>query len=144
MKRCFFIGHRDTPTSVLPNLSAAIESLIEQHGVEEFIVGHYGEFDRLVTAALTNIQKRHPSIRFCLLIPYHPSLHPVELPAGFHSSVYPPDMERIPLRYAIVRANRYAIDHSDFLIACIRYSPSNATKFVEYARKKALCHVLMV
>ena len=144
MKRCFFIGHRDTPDSVLPVLTSAIENLIQQYGVKEFLVGHHGQFDRLVAIALADAQKKHPSIRLLLLIPYHPALHPVTLPVEFHGSVYPPDMERVPLCYAIVRANHYAVDHSDFLIAWVRYSPSNAAKLVEYAQKKAHCYVLTI
>lgn len=41
-KRCFFIGHRDTPEDILYALRMAIEKHIVRYGVEEFIVGNYG------------------------------------------------------------------------------------------------------
>ena len=45
--KCFFIGHRDTPDSIYPDLLRAVEEHITKYGVTEFIVGHYGSFDFL-------------------------------------------------------------------------------------------------
>ena len=39
MSTCFFIGHRDAPDSILPSLSAAIETRIVEDGVDQFVVG---------------------------------------------------------------------------------------------------------
>ena len=39
------------------------------------------------------------------------------------------------LRLAIVRANRYMVDHCDFLIA-YAYRPGNSRKLLEYARRR--------
>lgn len=49
MKSCFFIGHRGSSCSLLPLLDSAVEQHITEFGVEEFIVGGYGNFDRMVT-----------------------------------------------------------------------------------------------
>jgi len=38
---------------------------------------------------------------------------------------------------AIVRANRYAVDHADALIAYVWHTASNARNLLEYAEKKA-------
>ena len=73
-----------------------------------------------------------------MLIPYHPSEQPVELPAGFDNTFYPPGMEKVPRRLAIVRANRYMIDHADHLIAYVWHPGSNARKWVEYAQRKKI------
>ena len=71
-----------------------------------------------------------------MLIPYHPAERPVETPPGFDGTFYPPGMESVPRRYAIVRANRYMVDHADFLIAYAWHPASNARELVEYAEKK--------
>ena len=47
MKTCFFIGHRETSERVLPALTQEVERHITEYGVTEFVVGHYGGFDRL-------------------------------------------------------------------------------------------------
>lgn len=57
-------------------------------------------------------------------------------PDGFDGTYYPPDMERVPRRMAIVRANRYMIDHVDYLIAYALHPASNARELVEYAHNK--------
>ena len=48
MGSCFFIGHRETPDQVYPALLETIEHHITEYGVSEFVVGRYGNFDRLV------------------------------------------------------------------------------------------------
>ncbi len=45
-------------------------------------------------------------------------------------------METVPKRAAIVRANRYMVDHSDFLIAYAWHPASNARELVAYAQRR--------
>ena len=143
MSTCFFIGHRDAPDSILPSLSAAIEARIVEDGVDQFVVGNYGRFDLLAAQAVRKAKKQHPDILLFYLRPYHPVERPFT-PSGYDGSFYPPGMETVPRKLAIVRANRYMVDNSQFLIAYVRYSASNAWKLTEYARKrekKGLLHV---
>ena len=70
-----------------------------------------------------------------LLTPYHPSERKINLPKGFEVSFYPPGMERVPKRLAIVRANKYMIEHSDYLIAYVWHPASNARDLLEYAQR---------
>ena len=143
MSTCFFIGHRDAPDSILPSLSAAIETRIVEDGVDQFVVGNYGRFDLLAAQAVRKAKKQHPDILLFYLRPYHPVERPFT-PSGYDGSFYPPGMETVPRKLAIVRANRYMVDNSRFLIAYARYSASNAWKLTEYARKrekKGLLHV---
>lgn len=51
MKTCFFIGHRETGERILPALAQEIERHVTEYGVTEFVVGHYGGFDRLAASA---------------------------------------------------------------------------------------------
>ena len=86
-KRCFLMGHRDAPEEIYPFLREAIERHI-QLGVKEFIIGHYGSFDRMATRALVEAKMIHSEIVLILLLPYHPAEYPVALPKGFDGSVY--------------------------------------------------------
>ena len=135
MKSCFFIGHREASTELLPALAEAVEKHITEYGVTEFIVGNYGGFDRISARAVIEAKKRHPGIVLSMLIPYHPAERPIELPPGFDNSFYPPGMESGPRRLAIVRANRYMVTHVDYLIAYVWHPASNARNLVEYAEK---------
>mgnify|MGYP003179110637 CR=1 FL=1 len=128
MGSCFFIGHRETPDRVYPTLLETIERHITEYGVSEFVVGRYGNFDRLVIRALSQAKRAHPDIT----------------PEAFDALFYPPDLETVPKRLAIVRANRYMVERSDFLIAYVRHPASNARELLEYAgtgKRKGKIHI---
>ena len=110
-KSCFFIGHRETPEEIYPVLCAAVEEHIVRYGVTEFIVGRYGCFDGLAAKAVKTAKQTHPEVELTLLLPYHPAERPIPVPDGFDSTYYPPGMENVPRKVAIVRANRYMVDH---------------------------------
>lgn len=135
-KCCFFIGHREATEALLPSLEIAIEQHITGYGVTDFVVGGYGGFDRFAANAVIQAKKKHPQITLTLLLPYHPAERPVPKPDGFDSTFYPPDMERVPRRFAIIRANRYMVDHADYLIAYVWHPASNARELLEYALKR--------
>lgn len=134
MKRCFLMGHSDAPNTLTAPLAAELERHILEYGVTEFLVGSHGRFDALAAKALADAKKRHPQVTLTLLLAYHPGVRPAQLPEGFDGSVYPPYMERVPPRLAIVRANRYAVDSSDYMIAYAWQPGSNTVKMMEYAR----------
>ena len=134
-KTCFFIGNRDTPNSIKEQLDEAIEKHIVEYDVTTFIVGHYGRFDVLVTDALCKAKKKHTNIELYLLEPYALNLtHKRELPSEFNGSFYPEGLETVPKPFAIIKANRYVIQHSDYLIAYCHYI-GNTKNFVKYAQR---------
>ena len=135
-KSCFFIGHRETSEEIYPALYAAVEQHILEYGVTEFIVGHYGGFDRLAASAVKEAKRFYPEVKLTLLLSYHPAERPIPTPDGFDGTFYPPGMESVPRKIAIVRANRYVVDHVDYLIAYARHPASNARELVEYARSQ--------
>lgn len=136
MKRCFFLGHRDAPDSIGTELEKVIESLILESEVEEFIVGNYGRFDTLVQIVLAKLKEKYPHIMLTLLLPYHPAVKQVTLPKGFDRTFYPENMEKVPKRYAIVKANQSMVNYCDYLVAYLRYPGTNTAKLVEFAKKK--------
>ena len=113
MKSCFFIGHRETSSEIFPALAEAVEQHIVNFGVTEFIVGNYGSFDHMAAKAVVAAKERHPEITLSMLIPYHPAERSIKLPPGFDNTFYPSGMEKVPRKFAIVRANRYTVDHVD-------------------------------
>lgn len=135
-KSCFFIGHREASEEIYPALYAAVEQHILEYGVTEFIVGHYGGFDRLAASAVKEAKRFYPEVRLILLPPYHPAERPIPMLEGFDGTFYPPGMESVPHKVAIVRANRYVVDHVDYLIAYAWHPASNARELVEYAKRR--------
>ena len=146
-RSCFFIGHREAPEDIAANLASEVRRHITELGVTEFIVGHYGRFDSMAGQAVIAAKREFPYIRLLLLIPYHPAEAPVDVPEGYDGTYYPPGMESVPRRFAIVRANRYMVDHTDYLIAYAWHPASNARELVEYAetrQKRGLMQVTRI
>lgn len=130
---CFMFGHRDAPERIIPLLKMGVEQHISEYGVTEFIVGHYGAFDRMAAGAVREAKRLHPNISLVLLLPYYRS-ETDSMEDGFDGSFYPEGQEAVPKRAAIVRANKYAIARCDYVIAYQRYAGSNARDFLDYAR----------
>lgn len=144
MKTCFFIGHSYVKDDIHDLLRDAIERHITEYGVTSFTVGHYGEFDRLVTEALIEAKRQHPEIVAYVLIPYHPYDQPYKTPKGFDGTYYPFEGAKVPKRVAIPRANEYMIRNSDFLICYDRGVIGKTRDFVALARgreKRGQIHV---
>ena len=136
MNICFFIGHREAGDELLPALTAEVERHITEYDVTSFMVGRYGNFDKLAARAVIDAKKRHPEVTLTLLLPYHPFDRPTPTPKGFDGTFYPPDMETVPKRVAIVRANRYMIENSTHLIAYAWHPASNAREILEAALRR--------
>lgn len=135
-KSCFFTGHREASEEIYPALYAAVEQHILEYGVTEFIVGHYGGFGRLAASAVKEAKRFYPEVKLTLLLPYHPAERPIPTPDGFDGTFYPPGMESVPRKAAIIRANRYVVDHVDYLIAYAWHPASNARELLEYAQRR--------
>ena len=143
MKTCFFLGHRDAPDSLRPLLEESIVRHITAYGVTHFTVGQHGRFDALVMQALREAKRRHP-VTLSLLLAYHPFDRPVEVPEWFDDTFYPPGMEQVPKRAAIMQANRYMIRNSDYLICFDRGQVGNTRELVEVARRRELNGMMQV
>lgn len=135
-QQCFFIGHRDAPENLKAPLANVVERHITEYGVTDFYVGHYGRFDALAARTELDAKKRHPEVTLRLLLPYHPFDRAIPAPEGFSGTFYPPGMEAIPKRIAIVRANRYMVENSTHLIAYAWHTASNARDLVDYAQTR--------
>lgn len=141
-KTCFFIGNRHAPSDIKGQLIKVVEQHITEYGVDTFTVGHYGEFDHIVQSVLRELKKHHESIKLYLLTPYALT-QKKDIPEGFNGSFYPEGLETVPMRYAIVQANRYMINKSDYLIAYCHHI-GNTRNFVEYARRRGLIKITLL
>lgn len=142
MSSCFFIGHRDAPESLLPEVRAAVEGLILREGVTDFYVGSRGSFDRMASGAVLGLMGAYPQVRLYRVLAYLPAGGAGETPPGFTGTVYPEGLELVPRRYAILRANRAMADSCDFLVAYAPYETGNARRVLDYARRRGRIRII--
>lgn len=107
-------------------------------------MGGYGGFDRIAACAVKQAKRHHPEVTLMLVLPYHPAEHPVETPYGFDGTYYPEGLEKVPRRFAIVKANKIMVDTSDCLIVYVRHGASNSHKVLDYTQRRGIVRILRV
>lgn len=144
MSMCFMSGHADAPMELLPRIVELAQQLIEQWDVTYFLVGHYGNFDRLAAQAIRQLKVNYPQIKLVMLLPYYAANQAMDIPNGFDETVYPEGMETVPYRYAIVKANRWAVEEADHMIVYQYYHVGNTYRLMKYAEsveKRGKLHI---
>lgn len=131
---CFLFGHSTAPYHVEELIEKAVNDYYEM-GFTIFVVGYRGNFDRMATGALRRLKKRHPEVILFVLTPYHPAEREIPIPEGFDTSFYPPEMEFVPRKLCIVRANECMIRRSEGVI-CYACYPGNARNLFEKINQK--------
>ena len=128
------MGNRHTPSSITDQLTEAVKRHITEYGVTTFTVGRYGNFDSLVTGVLRDLKKQYTNIKLYLLAPYEKKKK-TDVPIDFDGTFFPEGLEKVPLRYAIVQANKYMVQHSNYLITYCHHV-GNTRNIVEYAQRR--------
>lgn len=133
---CFLFGSSIAPESCLLGVLDALEHCYAEHKIRTFIVGHYGNFDRIAANALTMLKTYHDDINLLLLIPYHPSTHPIEPRQGFQT-YYPDGQETVIPKFAIATANNKMIQECSVAV-CYPHGVTNSRKMYEKILKRKI------
>lgn len=133
MPTCTFFGHRHTPSRLYAPLIEAIEALIREHGVDNFLLGNQGDFDAMALKALRELQQKYSHIKYTVVLAYHPSLRPPSN-AETDETVFPDELDKVHPRYAVDKRNRYMVAGSDFVISYALID-GGAMKFTKLAQR---------
>lgn len=131
---CCFIGHSNTPFEIRNKLNEILVGLISE-GVSDFYVGNNGNFDWLVQDLLVNLIKKGHHINLYIVLSY---INEESIRAEQKYTLYPEDLDNIPLRFAISKRNDLLIKNSQILVAYVRHHFSNSHKWIDKAKKKGL------
>lgn len=134
---CFFIGHRDATPNIYPYLLAAVERCITERGITEFIAGGYGRFDAMAVDAVNQMQHKYRNVKLTRLLAYYNPHMKIAGIERFDDSIYPDGLVNTPKRAAIIRANRYAVDNSQYVIAFVHHI-GNSRDILEYAQGRVM------
>ena len=129
------MGNRYASESIREKLAEIIEPHIAKCGVKTFIVGRYGNFDQLAKGVLRQAKLHYPEIELLLLAPYA-LIQQIETPEGFNGTLFPEGLETVPKPFAIVQANKFMVERSDYLISYCRNTAGNTQKIVDYAKRR--------
>lgn len=132
---CTFFGHRDCSENVREKLRKTIVGLIENDSVDTFYVGEQGNFDRLVHAELKELKKQYPTIKYTIILAYHPATRQGRTSEEC-DTLFPEIPGNVLPRYAIDKRNQWMIEKADYVITYVRHVTGGAAKFREKAIKK--------
>lgn len=113
-----------------------IERHVYEYEVDEFFVGYYGNFDRIAVRAVNEFSELEGPVCLTLVMHYMNKESYIDIIDLFTGAIYPDGLEKVPLKYAIVKGNQKMIDKVDYLIAYARDTTGNTGRLLEYARKR--------
>ena len=130
-----FCGHRDVVFSVelKENLEIILSDLIK-NGADIFLLGGYGNFDIGAVQTIGGLKNKYPKIKAVLVISYLNQKYNRVL----YDEIIYPDLESVPKRYAIVKRNRWTVQHADMVVAYVEHSWGGAAKTMEYAQRQGI------
>ena len=133
-KSCCFLGHSKVYEEIKPRLKNVIEQLITQSGVTQFFVGTQGGFDKLVYRVLCEMEEKYP-IHVVVVLAYL-NRNQDNLYYDLQKSIFPDELTKTPLRFAISKRNAYMIKNSEYLVTYINTPFSRAYTNIEQAINK--------
>lgn len=102
------------------------------NGADTFYLGGYGAFDNLAAAVLRELKKTYPKIQVILVLAY---LNRNTDTSGYDSTLYP-DLENVPLRFAVSKRNERMVEMSDVIVAYVTHNWGGASKTLDCAKRK--------
>lgn len=133
---CCSFGHKDVPASVFSALEHTVEDLIQNAGVNEFLVGNQGSFDGMVHRVLKKAKSKYPSITYHVVLAYMPKEKDKYQLYEYGETLLPVGIESIHPKFAISWRNKWMIRKSDVVVCYVNHSWGGAAQFVEYARRQ--------
>ena len=133
---CCFFGHKDTPSTIAPELEKVLTDLIENHGVVSFLMGNQGAFDYMALGAVRRLKERYPHITYNVVLAYMPGRKEEWSAYSPEETMYPEGLEEVPPRFAIAWRNKWMIAESEYVVAYVNHSWGGAAKYFEIAEKK--------
>ncbi len=135
MITCTFFGHGDTPWGIKDKVKKAIIELITKYGVELFLAGDSGGFDRMVKNVLSELQPLY-KFKFFVVLSRIPIKNRSEQYFDYSISVLPDGIESVLPRFRIDFRNKYMLNSSDYVISYIKREYGGAFKYYEKAKRK--------
>ncbi|MBQ3591663.1 MAG: hypothetical protein II979_06950 [Clostridia bacterium] len=130
-----FCGHSQLADkdAIRKRLTDEIQTLL-QTGYRKFYLGGYGDFDTLAAVVLDELKDAYPDMVRLLILPYPDRKVDTSL---YDGTLYPP-LENVPKRFAISRRNKWMVENSSVMVACVDHDWGGAAKTLEHAVKKGL------
>ena len=135
---CTFAGHRHFPAP-RSSVDEVIETILQTDREFMFYSGGMGEFDAQCETAVRGAKRRHPDldIQLTLVPPYMSNrlnTYKTYYEEMYDGIVIPEELLGVHPKAAITMRNRWMVDASDYVIACVRRDFGGAYETIKYAQ----------
>ena len=127
-----FCGHSNFCKSVIymPIVLEMLEQMSKDEQID-FYLGGYGRFDEFAYECAATFKQKHANTGIFLITPY------LDRKRFFQNEKYDaviyPELEKVPLRFAISYRNKWMADKADLIIAYVNRSWGGAYQMYKYA-----------
>lgn len=141
MTTCVFSGHREVLIpGIEMRLADEIERLLQTDSKFVFLSGGMGQFDEMGSAAVRAAKRHHSDIDIALVLvlPYPSSRLNTDKEyygALFDGIIIPSISDAAHRKAAIRLRNRWMVEQSDIVLACVYRNFGGAWDTVNYARR---------
>ena len=105
----------------------------------EMYLGGYGEFDTFAYVCCKKYKQAHPKVRLVFVTPYitvEYQRNTLEYQKNRYDEILYPEIENVPLRFAISYRNKWMVEKADYVVCAIEHEFGGAYKTYKYAKAK--------
>lgn len=104
----------------------------------DFYLGGYGAFDAFALKCARKYKERHGNAKIIFVTPYlNKWLNKrKDVIEEYYDEIIYPEIEHVPLKFAIIKRNEWIIDRADYVFAYVRSHYGGAYKTLRYTRKR--------
>ena len=135
-----FFGHSNfrKNTDVETRIMNFLEEYVGDKRADIYL-GGYGNFDEFAYECCKKYRESHPGVSLVFVTPYltpeYQKNYLADISKRYDSVIYP-EIEKYPLRLAIVYRNRFMVDSADFVLAYVTHTWGGAYNTYKYAERK--------
>ena len=115
-----------------------LTELIGNHHAELYL-GGYGDFDEFVRQCARRYQKAHPNTKLIFITPYitpNYQKNHLDYKKDLYDDIIYPELEKVPLKFAISYRNKWMVEQADYVIAYIEHAWGGAYQTYTHAKRK--------
>ena len=137
-----FCGHSElTDWDIISEKVFEVLKNIKSNQEIHFYLGGYGRFDLLAAECCKRYKDTYKNAKLFFITPYLSDVYLKNRECAVYDETIYPEIENVPLKFAISKRNRWMVDNSDLLIAYVNFSWGGAVKTLEYAHKKNKAYI---
>lgn len=134
---CTFFGHRDFKNENIDKLRCVVRDLIENQGVNNFYVGHQGNFDWCALVVLREMKEMFLHIDYKVVLSHIGDKYYTRRYSPEETMVYD-GFEHTPPKFSIDRRNMWMLKKSEWVVGYIvhPHTTGGAAQYAEVAKKQ--------